>query len=322
MKGCSGMRLVFLDAETVGNDIDISCFSKFGDFVSYPMTQSEEVVDRIKDADIIITNKIKLTAEVLSNAKNLKLVCVTATGFDNVDVEYAKANKIGVCNVKGYSTDSVAQITVSAVMYLAAHLNSYNYYTKSGEYTNSGVPNKLVPVFHELAGKTWGVYGFGDIGKKVAHIAKAIGCKILVCKKNPVDDFECVSLDELFERCDIITVHTPLTPETRHSINENVLSKAKKNLILFNAARGAVTDESAVAKAVETGIIDSFGTDVYSTEPLQKDSPLYRIKDRSNVLLTPHMAWGAYEARERLISEICENIKAFFDGAIRNRVDI
>lgn len=316
------MTIVFLDTGTVGNDIDVKILEKAGTLISYPATSASEAPERVKNAEVIVTNKVKLTKEVLSAATDLKLVCVTATGFDNVDLEYARKNGIAVCNVKGYSTDSVAQVTVSTVLALSCNLASFDAYCKSGKYTESGVHNKLEPVFHELSGKVWGVYGFGDIGKKVASIAKAIGCEILVCKQTPVEGIECVSLSELFERCDIISLHTPLNEKTFHSVNSDILSRAKKNLILVNAARGAVTDEKAVADAVKSGKIAAFGTDVYSVEPMQENNPVYGLRDFDNVIFTPHMAWGAYEARERLIFEILANIEAFFKGEIRNRVDL
>lgn len=316
------MNIVFLDSGTVGNDIDISIYEKLGSLTTYTATSQSEAPERVKDANVIITNKVKLTEEVLSAAKELKLVCVTATGFDNVDLNYAKSHGIAVCNVKGYSTDSVAQITVATVLSLVNHLNFYDRFCKSGKYTESGVQNRLEPVFHELAGKTWGIYGYGNIGKKVAEVAKAFGCNVIVCKRMPEDGVECVTLSELFERSDIITLHTPLNDETYHSVNKEILEKSKKHLVLVNAARGAVTDEKAVYNAVIGGVIGAYGTDVYSVEPMQYDNPIYGLKDCENVMFTPHMAWGAYEARERLIYEVYENISAFFDGEIRNRVDL
>ena len=316
------MNIVFLDSGTVGNDIDITVFEKLGALISFTATPQNQAPERVKNANVIVTNKVKLTADVLSSAKDLQLVCVTATGFDNVDLEYAKEHGIAVCNVKGYSTDSVAQITVATVLSLVNHLNFYDGFCKSGKYTESGVHNRLEPVFHELAGKTWGIYGYGNIGKKVADVAKAFGCKVIVTKRIPEDGVECVSLSELFERSDIITVHTPLNAETHHSINEEILAKSKKHLVLVNAARGAVTDEKAICDAVKNGVIGAYGTDVYSVEPMQYDNPVWKLRDCENVLFTPHMAWGAYEARVRLVDEVYANIEAFYGGKIRNRVDL
>ena len=316
------MNIVILDAATLGDDLDLNVFDSVGTKTVYNVTAPGEVGDRVKDADVVVINKVKLNGENLSGADKLKLICIAATGFDNVDLEYARKRGIAVCNVKGYSTDSVAQLSVSLAMSLACHLNEYDSYCKSGKYTESGVQNCLKPVIYELSGKTWGIYGYGDIGKKVGLIAKAIGCKVIVCKRTPEDGTECVTLSELFKRADVITVHTPLNSETFHSVNAEILKNAKKSLILVNTARGAVFDEDAIVKAVEEGRIGALATDVYSVEPMTADSPYNRLKGFDNVIFTPHNAWGAYESRVRLISEIIKNINAFFSGEIRNRVDI
>ncbi len=315
------MKIVILDAETIGKDIDLSLFEELGEVTVFDKTNPEQTAERIKGADAIILNKIKLDESNLNTAKNLKLICLTATGFDNVDIKYARKNGIAVCNVKGYSTDSVAQLTVSMVLSLCTHLFEYDRYCKSGGYTKSGVATHLTPVFYELSGKVWGLYGYGEIGKKVAQIAKAFGCKILVSKNTPTEEAECVTLTELFERSDIITLHTPLNDGTYHAVGEEVLSKVKKGAILVNVARGAIVDDEAVTKAVEDGRLGGFATDVYPVEPMTKDSPFNRILEFDNVLLTPHMAWSAYESRVRLMEEIKENIKAFLRGERRNRVE-
>lgn len=316
------MKIVLLDAGTLGRDIDISCFAKLGEFTAYPATAPEAAPERIKNADIVITNKVKLTEPVLSQAKNVKLVCITATGFDNVDMNYARAHGIGVCNVRDYSTDSVVQVTVSLVLALACHLPFYDRYCKSGAYTASGVHNLLEPVFYELAGKTWGLYGYGSIGKRVADVARAFGCNILVCRRHAPDGEKIVTLPELFEKSDIISLHTPLNDATRHSVSAQVLAGAAKKPILVNAARGAVVDEEAVTKAVESGLLSGFATDVYAEEPMRADSPFQRLAGKDNVIFTPHMAWGAYEARMRLVEEVYKNIEVFLAGGTRSRVDL
>ena len=321
-KGRDRVKIVFLDAKTIGKDIDLDCIRNLGETEIYDKTPNEETGLRIAKAQVVITNKCKLNREVLAGAENLKLICITATGYDNVDMEYARSRNIAVCNVKDYSTDSVAQLTVGMALSLCCRLNTYDAYCKSGKYTESGIHNCLEPVFYELAGKTWGIYGFGNIGKKVAKVAQSLGCNILVCKRTPVKDVKCVSLDELFEKSDIVSVHTPLNEQTAGSINSQVLEKAKKGLVLVNVARGAVTVEEDVAQAVEKGILGGFGCDVYSSEPMSHDSPFQRLCEMENVIFTPHMAWGAYEARVRLIDEVCRNIEAFSTGEIRNRVDL
>lgn len=315
------MKIVILDAATIGNDIDLGIFNQFGEVVIFEQTTKAEVVERLKDAGVAILNKVKLDQSNLSGAKNLKLICLTATGFDNVDTNYARENGIAVCNVKGYSTDSVAQLTVSMVLSLCCHLSEYDRYCKSGDYTKSGIANCLTPYFYELAGKTWGLFGYGNIGKQVAKVAEAFGCKVIVTKNTPDESVECVELTELFERADIVSVHTPLNPGTYHAIGDEVLARAKKKMILVNVARGAVVDEEAVTKAVEEGRLGGFATDVYDGEPMSENSPFNRLLKFDNVIFTPHMAWGAYEARTRLMEEIAENIRAFLDGKERNRVE-
>lgn len=316
------MNIVLLDAGTLGDDIDLDIFDKLGDKTVYGATDERDVAERIENADIVIINKVRLYEKNLSEAKKLKLICIAATGFDNVDLEYARKRGIAVCNVKGYSTDSVAQLTVSLALSLACRLNEYDEYCKSGKYTESGVQNCLRPTVYELNGKAWGIYGYGNIGKRVGEVARALGCRIRVCKRTPKEGVECVTLRELFRDSDIVSVHTPLNAETRASVNEDILAGAKDGLILVNTARGAVFDEEAVVKMVESGKISGFATDVYSVEPMSADSPYNRLKNYRNVIFTPHNAWGAYEARVRLINEMAKNITAFFNGEIRNRVDI
>ena len=316
------MKIVFLDALTLGNDIDLSGFSELGEVVIYGGSTNAEVIERTRDCDVVVTNKLKLNESNLSLAHNLKLICVTATGFDNIDVNYAKSRGIGVCNVVGYSTSNVAQITVGMVLDLINRTDDYRASVKSGEYSARGVANVLSPTYHEIEGKTWGIVGFGNIGRRVARIADALGCRVLVNKREAISDFECVDIDTLCKECDIITLHTPLNDGTRGLISSERIAAMKEGVILVNVARGAVVDENAVANAFKIGKLGGFGCDVYSAEPFGKDHPYYEIKDTDNVILTPHMAWGSYEARLRLCNEVKENIIAFFKGDIKNRIDV
>jgi glycerate dehydrogenase len=245
---------------------------------------------------------------------------VTATGYDNVDTLYCRSRGIAVCNVKGYSTDSVAQVTMALTLSLYTHIREYTDYVSSGKYTQSGVHNYLKPTFHEISGKTWGIVGLGGIGRRVAQLAQAMGCRISAFKRSGDDEFNCVDLDTLCRECDIISVHLPLTDETRGIIDAARIGMMKDGAILINMARGAVIDEAAAANAVEFGKLGGLGIDVYSAEPMAANHPYARIASRSNVLLTPHMAWGAYEARVRCMNEIAENIRAFLRGEMRNRV--
>lgn len=314
------MKIILLDAKTLGSDIPLTVFSDMGEFVSYPKTSPEEAPDRIADADVIVTNKVKLRGDILKYAPNLKLICVTATGYDNVDIDYCKKNSVAVCNVKGYSTECVAQLTVSMALSLTNHLRVFDDYVKSGEYSKSGIQNKLTPTFNEVYGKTWGIVGLGNIGKRVADIAKVMGCKVLAYKRTPVEDYECVGLETLMKESDIISVHIPSSPETAGLISREMLSLMKERAILINVARGNILDEAAVADAILDGSLYGFGCDVYSTEPFPENHPYSKLSKCDNVILTPHMAWGGYETRVRLVDEVAENIRAFYKGEERNRI--
>ncbi|MBQ9134239.1 MAG: hydroxyacid dehydrogenase [Clostridia bacterium] len=315
------MKTVVLDAGTLGEGLDFSVLGRFGEVVLYDGTPAELVAERLRDADIAIINKIKIREETLRDAKNLKLICVFATGYDNVDLAACRAHGVAVCNVKGYSTHSVAQLTVLMALTLLHKIGAYTDFVKDGGYLAAGVPNRLIPVFHELYGKTWGIVGAGAIGGQVAKVAEAFGCKVLAYKRTPTDEFDCVPLDELLRRSDIVSLHTPLNDGTRGLIGERELGMMKPDAILINVARGAVTDENTVADAVLSGKIGGFATDVYSVEPFPADHPMTRLLSCDNVMLTPHMAWGALEARVRCLDEIIMNIEAYLKGEKRNRVD-
>ena len=314
------MKITVLDAKTLGEDLSLEPLKTIGECVIYGETKSEEIAERIKDTDVVIINKIKLNETNLKDAKNLKLICLAATGYDNVDTVYCREHGIAVCNVVGYSSHSVAQLTATLVLALSTNLTSYTDFVNKRKYQKSGVANRLTPVYHELFGKTWGIIGYGNIGKEVGGIAKALGCNVIYTRKTP--DNNTVDIDTLCRKADIITIHTPLNPETKHLINEKRINLMKKDVIIVNVARGAVTDEEAVANAIKTGRVGGFATDVYSVEPFGDNHPFNDILNHPNVLLTPHMAWGAYEARKRCLDEIIENIKAFYSGDIRCRVDL
>ena len=316
------MKIVVLDAKTLGGDMEFSQFDKFGEVQVYQTTSALQLEDRIKDADVIIVNKIKLDENNLKNAKKLKLICVTATGYDNIDTTYCWHREIAVCNVKGYSTSSVAQVTAAMALSLVTHLNAFDSYVKDGRYTESGVQNRLKPYFDELNGMTWGIVGYGNIGKRVAQIASALGAKTLINPHRVRDGFDYSKLDEVCGNSDIISVHVPLTAETRGMIDEKHIAMMKKTAVFINVSRGAVADEEALTNAIQDGRLGGLGIDVYSEEPLAKDSPYNKILHKKNVIFTPHMAWGAYEARKRCIDEIEKNIETFFMGGTRNRVDI
>ncbi len=316
------MNVTVLDAATLGEDISLAALETVGNLTVYNNTGAEEVAERIKDSDVVVTNKLKLNQSNLPYAKKLKLICVTATGYDNIDIEYCKRNGIAVSNVVGYSTDSVAQITVTTALYLWSKLGEFNRFVRCGEYSESGVANRLTPVYRELRGKVWGIIGGGNIGMQVLKSAEAFGCKTMVFKRKSIDGLNCVDIDTLCREADIISVHLPLSDETRNIIDKKRIGMMKRSVVFVNVARGAVADEKALSNAVKNGEIGALGIDVYSVEPFGKDHPFYEIMDLPNVCLTPHMAWGAYEARCRCVDEVLLNIKAFINGETRNRVDL
>lgn len=314
------MKIAILDKGTLGADINLTPLRSLGETAEYESTSPENVAERIAAADVAVINKVKLNGTNLHAAKNLKLICVAATGYDNIDTAYCREHGIALCNVPGYSTESVAQLTLAMALSLSTNLTQYRDFTHSGAYTNSGVANKVSPVFHEISSMTWGVVGGGGIGARVASVAKALGCRVIVCRRKKEEVYEQMELDELCECADIISLHVPLTEETRGMINRELIAKMKKGAILINVARGAVADEAALAEAVESGHLGGLGIDVYSSEPFPANHPFTRILSYKNVCLTPHMAWGAYESRNRCIEEIGKNIYSFFAGKNRNRI--
>ena len=315
------MKIVVLDAATLGTDTDLTPLMQQGTVTVWQNTAPEEIAERIADTEVIVSNKVRLMEPVLRHAKNLKLICLSATGYDCVDTAYCASHGIGVCNVPGYSTQSVAQLTVALVLELTNHLGQYREYVHSGAYSRSGVANALTPVWHELYGKTWGIVGGGNIGRQVARIAEAFGCRVLVCRRKPDAEYETTDLDTLCRESDIISIHVPLTDETRGMIGEKQIGLMKKTAIVINVARGAVTDEAALAEAAKTGRIAGLGVDVYSQEPFGENHPFSGILSLPNVCLTPHTAWGALETRNRCVAMVAENISAFCRGQRKNRVE-
>jgi len=312
------MKITVLDAKTLGDDVDINIFD--GEVEVFDTTPAELVAERIADSDVIILNKIRLNEHNLKDAEKLKLICVAATGYDNIDTDYCKKRGIALCNVVGYSTQSVAQLTVSMALSLVMRQKEYNDFVRSGEYTKSGVANRLSPTYYEVDNKVWGIVGLGNIGKQVAKVAEALGCKVLAFKRTPDKDYNCVGLDELMERSDIISVHLPASDETKGIVSKEMIAKMKKNAVLINVARGAVIDEEALTDAVLGKKILGVGIDVYSEEPFGREHCYNKIKDLDNVILTPHIAWGAYESRVRCLNEIKLNIESFIRGENRNRI--
>ena len=317
------MKISILDAGTLGDDLKdtiLKIFGELGEVDARYTTSPDEVKYAVSDSDVVIVNKIKLNHTNLCDAKNLKLICVAATGYDNIETNWCKEHNIAVCNVKGYSTDSVAQLTVSMALMLINRMKEYTDYVRCGNYSRSGVANRLVPVYHEIRGMTWGIVGVGNIGGQVARVAEALGCRVIVNKRTYDERYACTDIDTLCRESDIISVHTPLTDETKNLINKERIALMKKDAIFINVARGAVADEAALCKAMEEGRLGGLGIDVYTSEPLPENHPYMRLANNDRVCLTPHNAWGAYEARVRCLNIMKENINSFFNGEKLNRI--
>jgi len=306
------VKIVILDALTFG-DTDLSAFFKLGDVDIYQTTSLQQTHERIANAAVIVTNKVVITKALMLNTPSLKLICVAATGMNNVDLEAAKEIGIEVKNVSGYSTDSVIQHTFSMLFYLVGHSGYYDGFVKSGSYSKSPIFTDITKPFFEVKGKKWGIIGLGTIGRGVANVAKTFGAEICYYStsgKNSSTDFVQVDLDELLNTCDIISIHAPLNEKTLNLLGYEQLLTCKNGAVVLNLGRGGIVDEEAVARIVETKNI-YFGLDVLEKEPMRENHPLLNVKNQENLYITPHIAWASVEARERLIAGVVENIKAF-----------
>lgn len=309
------MKIVFLDAKSIGEDIDLSGFEALGEVVKYDYSTTEEASERVTDADVLVLNKVLINEKSIGNAKNLKLVCVTATGTNNLDKEYLEKRGIAWRNVAGYSTETVTQHTFAMMFYLLEHLPYYDEYVKSEKYVADRLFTHFDQRFSELAGKTWGIIGMGAIGRRVAEIAGTFGCKVIYYStsgKNNQPGYERVEFEELLKNSDIVSVHAPLTPETEGLMDKQAFAKMKKSAIFLNLGRGPIVSEQDLADALRTGEIRGAALDVLCVEPMSKDNPLREIKDSDRLLITPHIAWASVEARTRLMETILEQIKEFF----------
>ncbi|MGN0343205.1 MAG: D-2-hydroxyacid dehydrogenase [Roseburia sp.] len=307
------MKIVFLDAKTIGSDIDLSQFDQLGEVEMYDFSTTEETAQRVKDADVIILNKVKINRESIGTAERLKLVCVTATGTDNLDKDYLASRGIAWRNVAGYSTESVAQHTFAMLFYLYEKLRYYDDYVKQGFYVDDKMFTHFAKSFCQISGKTWGIIGMGNIGRRVAEIASAFGCRVVYYStsgKNHQKEYQEVDFDTLLTQSDIVSVHAPLDENTRGLMNREAFQKMKKHAIFLNLGRGPIVVEEDLCEALEQGEIAAAGLDVLSQEPMRRDNPLLRIKDSQKLLITPHIGWASVEARTNLMqiiyNQICE----------------
>ena len=306
------MKLVILDRRSLGNDVDVSIFDKFGEVISYDLTKENETLERVKDADIVITNKVLITKEHMDNSK-MKLICITATGTNNVDLAYAKEKGIPVKNVAGYSSSSVAQVAFSMIFHFVTKLNYYKNYVDEGNWQKSELFTHIDAPFFELDGKRVGVIGLGDIGRNFAKKASAFGCEVVYYStsgKNSNSEYKRVELDELLKTSDIISIHCPLNNDTKDLLNYENMKTIKDGAILLNLGRGGIINEADLAKIIDEKEIYC-GIDVVSVEPILESNPLLKVKNKERLLLTPHIDWASIEARTKLISLVASNIKEF-----------
>jgi len=308
-------QIVILDTETLGKDLDLSILEKFGDVTKYTNTLPDETADRIQKAHIVISNKVVLTKEMMMDAPKLELVCIAATGMNNIDLDAAKALGITVKNVAGYSTASVVQHTFAMLFYLLEHLPYYHEVVADGRWTVSGLFTDITHPFYEIKGKKWGIIGLGAIGKEVARVATAFGAHVAYYSssgENQDSDYLQQPLQILLETSDIISIHAPLTEKTYDLINETNLPLLKEKAILLNLGRGGIINETDLAYELDRREIYA-GLDVLEKEPIDLDNPLMQIEHKERLLITPHIAWTSIEARKKLLEGIVENIKTFLE---------
>ncbi|OOM06724.1 D-2-hydroxyacid dehydrogenase [Clostridium saccharobutylicum] len=317
-------KIVVLDGKTLGN-VDYIKLNEFGQVIYYDSTLKEEVAERIKDANIVLTNKVVLNADNLKDATNLELVCEMATGYNNIDIEYAKLKNIAVTNVAGYSTNTVAQHTFAMLLHLYDNISYFDDFVKSGEYSRSGMFTNIEVPYRDLCGKVWGIIGLGAIGKRVAKIAQSFGARVIYYStsgKNSDPDYARVDFEELLKESDVISIHAPLNEKTKGLMNYEAFSKMKKDAILVNVGRGPIVVDQDLARAIDEEIIGGAALDVFESEPMPAENPILSIKNKSRIVLTPHVAWASEEARNRLFADLLENISAYNRGEKRNRVEI
>ena len=308
------MKIVFLDSKSVGEDIDLSKYNELGEFIAYDFSKPSQIPERVADADVIITNECNINEQSVGDAENRKLGCVTATGTNNLDKVFLEARGIAWRNVAGYSTESVAQHTFAMLFYLLEKLNYYDCYVKNSNYANDTSFTHFAEHFHEINGKTWGIIGLGNIGRRVADIAKMFGANVIYYSttgRNSQEGYNRVDLDTLLATSDIVSVHAPLTKETENLMDATAFAKMKPQAIFINVGRGAIVNEQDLANAIEQQTIAAAGLDVLTEEPMNPNSPFLRIKDSRRLFITPHIAWASIEARTKLMDIVFDQIQAF-----------
>ncbi len=308
------INIVFLDAKTVGEVPNFRVLEKQGALKIYEKTEPSEVVERCQGKNVVITSKVVMNKEVLSSLPDLKLICVAATGMNNIDVASAEKLNIQVKNVSGYSTESVAQLTFAMLLNLVNHISYYDSYVKSGGYPKSDIFTHFGPAFWELNGKRLGIIGLGNIGRRVAQIAQSFGMEVVfysTTSRNNNINYKRFDLDTLLGTSDVVSIHAPLNDQTRGLINYEKMHKMRPCAILLNTGRGGIIVESDLARALDENIIGAAGIDVLEKEPPYANNPLLKLKNKDKLLITPHIAWTSIEARKRLIDKLAANIDEF-----------
>lgn len=306
------MKIVFLDAATMG-DVSFSPISALGELECFQTSDREEALQRVKDAEVLIINKIKVDKELVDAAPKLRLICEAATGVNNIDLEYAASKGIPVRNAVGYSTDSVVQMTFMMILSLVGRCRYFDDFVKSGEYSRSGLFTDVSTMFFELRGKRLGIIGLGNIGGNVAKVGEAFGMNVSYFSTSGTShskDYPSVDLDTLMSSSDIISIHAPYNERTAGLVGAEQLRKMKSTAYIVNMGRGGIIDEAALAEAIDGGWIAGAGVDVFTVEPLPADNPLLNVRNRDRLILTPHIGWASIEARERLVAMIADNIAA------------
>lgn len=318
------MKIAFLDTETLGDDLDLTVFQTLGEVSLHRRTSPDQRVAHLAGVNVAILNKVKIDWALLQACPDLKLVALTATGYNNIDLEAARDLGVAVANVPAYSTASVAQHTLALTLALAGHLPWLNAWCHTGDYSRSGSFTHLSRLWHELTGRTWGIVGMGHIGRQVALLAEALGAKVVhfsASGRTGDSGWPQLAWEDFLAACDVVTIHAPLSEKTRGLFDRQALRKMKPGALLVNTGRGGIVDEAALAEVLDSGHLGGAALDVLEQEPPSPDNPLLRLQHPDRLLLTPHTAWASVEARRRCLHEVYLNVQAFAAGQTRNRVD-
>lgn len=317
------MKIVVLDRGTLGGDLSLAPVEALGECKEFDNIENDKINSALRDAEVCVTNKKVLDASSLEGCAGLKLICLCATGYNNVDIDYCKKHDIKVRNVPGYCTESVCQHTFALLFALTESVGYYDSFVKSGAYTKSGMANHLGRSFNEISGKTWGIIGMGNIGRSVARAAQAFGARVIYASVSGVprrEAYECVPLELLLRESDIVSIHSPLNVKTKNLINAEALKKMKRTAFIVNVGRGGIIDSKALAEAVDGGLISGAAIDVYENEPPKEDDPFMKVSHPERFVFSPHIAWGSVEARTRCVNTVAENIASFMRGEEKNDV--